>query len=66
LRTPNVNKAVRRFISLRNKKRKGTAEFLFSAFSLHRSQISEDFDLEDYLIDSGSGSRIGEAAGASA
>jgi hypothetical protein len=26
--------------------------------SLHRSQISENFDLEDYLIDSGSGSRI--------
>jgi len=27
-------------------------------FSLHRSQISENFDLKDYLIDSGSGSRI--------
>jgi hypothetical protein len=26
--------------------------------SLPRSQISENFDLEDYLIDSGSGSRI--------
>jgi hypothetical protein len=26
--------------------------------SLHRSQISENFDLEDYLIDSGSPSRI--------
>jgi len=26
--------------------------------SLHRSQFSENFDLKDYLIDSGSGSRI--------
>jgi len=26
--------------------------------SLHRSQISENFDFEDHLIDSGSGSRI--------
>jgi hypothetical protein len=26
--------------------------------SLHRSQISENFDLKEHLIDSGSGSRI--------
>jgi hypothetical protein len=26
--------------------------------SPHRSQFSENFDLKDYLIDSGSGSRI--------
>jgi hypothetical protein len=28
------------------------------AASLHRSQISENFDLKDYLIDSGSSCRI--------
>jgi hypothetical protein len=29
-----------------------------NVISLHRSQISENFALKDYLIDSGSGSRI--------
>ena len=34
--------------------------------SPHRSQFSENFDLKDYLIDSGSGSRIRRGAADSA
>jgi hypothetical protein len=33
------------------------------AFSLHRSQISENFDFKEYVIDAGSGSRIRPARG---
>jgi hypothetical protein len=46
---------------------KGSSKRANEAFSLHRLQIPGNFDLEDYLIDSGSGSRIvGEASDSAA